>query len=102
MMLLGSVGLAWSSHSHAQTADKVHRVAVISPSELTIERFRNVALPELSRLGFIEGLNLAVTGHVGLPHRMPWLAREALATRPDVVVATSAVAIRAVKAASSF
>jgi putative ABC transport system substrate-binding protein len=75
---------------------------VISPSELTIERFRNVVVPELSRLGFIEGINLAVTAHVGLPARMPELAREALATRPEVVVATSLVAIRAVKAASSI
>jgi putative ABC transport system substrate-binding protein len=38
---------------------------------------------------------------VGLPARMPELAREAIATKPDVVVAVSNVAILAVKEASS-
>ena len=42
-----------------------------------------------------------MTTHVGPPARMPELAREAIATKPDVVVAVSTVAILAVKEASS-
>ena len=41
-----------------------------------------------------------MTTHVGPPARMPELAREAIATKPDVVVAVSTVAILAVKEAS--
>jgi len=63
--------------------------------------FRSVVLPELARLGFVEGRNLAITTHIGLPARMPELAREVLTARPDVVMATSLVAIEAMKVASS-
>src|SRR3984957_14276761 len=85
----------------AQESGRVYRVAVISPSEATIELIRNLQLPELARLGFVVGRNLTMTTHVGPPARMPELAREAIATKPDVVVAVSTVAILAVKEASS-
>ena len=63
---------------------------------------RKFELPELAHVYFVEGRNLTVTTHVALPARSaPKLAREAIATRPDVVVAVSTVAILAVKEASS-
>jgi ABC transporter substrate binding protein len=52
-------------------------------------------------VGFEVSRNLTLTTHVGPPTRMPELAREAIATRPDVVVAVSTVAILAAKEASS-
>ena len=66
-----------------------------------MEIIRNLQVPELARRGFVVGRNLTVTTYVGLPARMPELAREAIATKPDVVVAVSNVAILAVKEASS-
>jgi putative ABC transport system substrate-binding protein len=75
-------------------------MAVISPSEAAVELIQNLMLPELARLGFVVGRNLTMTTHAGLPARMPELAREAIATKPDVVVAVSTVAILAVKEAS--
>ena len=74
---------------------------MVSPSELAAEQLRSLQLPELARLGFVEGRNLTSTTHVGPPTRMPELAREAIATKPDVVIAVSTVAILAVKEASS-
>jgi putative ABC transport system substrate-binding protein len=100
LLMLAALALA-PRRSHAQAPGKVHRVANVSPSTATVEAFRRIALPELATLGFVEGRNLALTSHVGPPARMPELAREALASRPDVVVATSLVAILAVKAGSS-
>ena len=85
----------------AQAPDRLYRIAFISPSEATIEWMRKFQLPELARFGFVEGRNLTVTTHVGAPARIPELAREAIATKPDVVVAVSTVAILAVKEASS-
>jgi len=99
--LLSSAALAWCTKSYAQTPDKVHRAAVISPTATAIENWRREMIPELAGLGFTEGRNLVVTYHIGLPIRMPELAREALAARPDVVVATSDIAIREISAASS-
>ena len=85
----------------AQVPDRLYRIAFISPSEATIEWMRKFQLPELARFGFVEGRNLTVTTHVGPPARMSELAREAVATKPDVVIAVSTVAILAVKEASS-
>jgi len=98
---LGATALSWYSHSYAQAPDKVHRVAVISFSASSIETFRSFVVPELAKLGFVEGRNLAVTMHIGLLEHMPEVAREALAANPDVIVATGDPAIRAVKATSS-
>src|SRR5262249_9175565 len=70
-------------------------------SEIAVADFAKFQLPELARFGFVEGRNVTLTTHGGLPARMPELAREAIATKPDVVIATSTVAILAVKEASS-
>jgi putative ABC transport system substrate-binding protein len=76
-------------------------MAVISPAEGAVEMVRNFQLPELARRGFVVGRNLTLTTHFGPPALMPELARQAIATKPDVVVAVSTVAILAVKEASS-
>ena len=85
----------------AQEPGRLYRIAYITPSEAMVEFFRKFQLPELARFGFVEGHNLTTTTHAGPPARMPELAREAIATKPDVVVAVSTVAILAVKEASS-
>src|SRR5215467_13020705 len=85
----------------AQAPGRVYRIAFITPSEATVEHLRKFQLPELARFGFVEGRNLTLTTHVGPPARMRELAREAIATKPDVVIAVSTVAILAAKEASS-
>ena len=94
-------GALLSSLVSAQEPGRVYRMAVISPAEASVELFRIFQLPELARLGFVVGRNLTLTTHFGLPAIMPELARQAIATKPDVVVAVSTVAILAVKEASS-
>ena len=94
-------GALLPSLASAQEPGRVYRIAVISPAEGVIELIRNLQLPELARLGFVVGRNLTMTTHVGPPALMPELARQAIATKPDVVVAVSTVAILAVKEASS-
>ncbi len=85
----------------AQAPGRLYRIAFITPSEAAVEMMRKFQLPELARFGFVEGRNLTLTTHVGPPARMSELAREAVATKPDVVIAVSTVAILAVKEASS-
>jgi hypothetical protein len=73
-------GALLPSLASAQEPDRVYRMAVISPSEATVELIRNLQLPELPRLGFVVGRNLTLTTHASVPARMPKLAREAIAT----------------------
>ncbi len=80
-----------------QSADKVHRLGVLSPSASSFNRMRTTTFPELARLGFIEGRNLVVVGRFGTTAQLPALARELAATRPEVVVAVTAAAIRALR-----
>jgi hypothetical protein len=94
-------GALLPASASAQAPGRVYRIAVISPSEAPVEMIRKLQLPELARVGFVEGRNLTLTTHVGVPVRIPELAREAMAATPDVVIAVSTVAILAVKEASS-
>jgi putative ABC transport system substrate-binding protein len=99
--LLAVLGVLPPAPVSAQAPGRLYRIAFITPSEATVEACRKFQLPELARFGFVEGRNLTMTTHVGPPARMPELAREAIATKPDVVIAVSTVAILAVKEASS-
>jgi putative ABC transport system substrate-binding protein len=101
LFLLAVLGVALlPASASAQAPGRLYRIAVISPSEAQIETIRKLLLPELARFGFVEGRNLALTTHVGQPARLAELAHEAIATRPDVAVAVSTVAILAAKEAS--
>jgi putative ABC transport system substrate-binding protein len=97
---LAVLGVLLPASVSAQTPDRLYRIALITPSEATVEMIRKFQLPELARFGFVEGRNLTMTTHVGPPARIPELARDAIATKPDVVIAVSTVAILAVKEAS--
>ena len=85
-------GALLPSLASAQEPGRVYRMAVISPAEGAVGMIRDLQMPELARLGFVEGRNLTSTTHVGPPARIPELAREAIATKPDVVIAVSTVA----------
>ena len=72
---------------HAQTPNRIYRLGhlgITGPSETLT---REITLPELAKLGFVEGRNLVFDGRVGEPDALPGLMRELLAARPDAVVA---------------
>lgn len=95
---LGSMSAApWTG---AAAQDKVYRLAVISPSALTAEEIRTVVFPELARLGFVEGRNLVTSMHVGDQAALSKLGQDALATRPDVIIAAANTSVRAILAHS--
>src|SRR5688572_28408511 len=80
----------------AQEPSRSYRIRVIAPSEGSIALIRQHTLPELARRGFVEGRNLVVDDRFGTPERIGALAHELVSTRPNVVVAVSDTAIRAV------
>jgi putative ABC transport system substrate-binding protein len=90
-----SIGLAAS----AENAEKVYRLGVLSPGAGPVERVRTITLPELATLGFIEGRNLVVDVRAGTRERLPALAHDLVSNRPDVIIAVSATAIRAIQQA---
>jgi len=59
-----------------------------------------VIIPELGRLGFVEGANLQVEYRVGVDE-LPRLAREMGDRSPDVIFAIASLATRAVQQAST-
>jgi ABC-type uncharacterized transport system substrate-binding protein len=79
----------------AQAPNRVYRLGHLAPSAISETLTREIALPELARLGFVEGRNLVFDGHVGEPDALPGLMRELLAARPDAVVAIGPAALAA-------
>ena len=82
------------------TPEKVFRLAELATSRESLEITRAETLPELARLGFREGRNLALDERAGDATAMEGLARELLRANPDVVIAIGADAIRAAAGAT--
>jgi putative tryptophan/tyrosine transport system substrate-binding protein len=101
---LVSVALVAAAPALAQNSGKIWRLGVLtlptSTSSPVFETFRSVVFPELAKQGYVEGGNLVVEIRVGAPDKLPELARELVANRPDVVIAVSSWAIDAVRQAS--
>jgi putative tryptophan/tyrosine transport system substrate-binding protein len=98
-----AVALAAPTSTLAQSSGKVWRLGVLTTSGTgpPFDTFHSVTFPELAKQGFVEGSNLSVEVRVGAPNKLPELARELVATRPDAVVAVSGWAIRAIGQASA-
>ena len=79
-------------------AERVRRVGLLTPIPSASEAFRTRALPSLRQQGFTEGRNLALEVRVGSPAQMPDLARDLVATKPDVIVAISSFPLLAARA----
>ena len=91
--LVGGVAAAWPLAVRAQQPAKTKRVAMVHPSakvdDLTINgpaAFK-AFFEELSRLGYVEGQNLAVERYSGegRPERYIGLAREVVSSHPDLI-----------------
>ena len=81
--------------ARAQQPAKMKRLAIIHPTtkpeDLSIggDPDYTIILEEIKRLGYVEGVNLTVDRYSaeGHPERFPELARQIVATRPDVIFA---------------
>jgi putative ABC transport system substrate-binding protein len=96
LALIGGAAIVWCSSARAQQRT-LPLVAFLSPrtSEVNIDVFRR----GLRELGYVEGQNIAleVRSAEGDNRRLPALAAELAALKPDVIVTNSEPAIRAVK-----
>ena len=76
---------------------------MLTPNQFGAESIRQITLPELAKLGFEEGRNLTyqVFSADDVPERLPPLAAELVATKPDVIIAVGPSSIRAAHRATS-
>jgi ABC-type uncharacterized transport system substrate-binding protein len=80
-------------------ADNEYRLAILSPSAGAVQHIRTTAVAELARHGFVEGRNLVIETRAAPTERLVSAARELVASKPGVVIATGSAAIRALQGA---
>ena len=99
--IVGLAGtVAFPLAARAQTPNRIYRLGHLANSADSEAYTRQITLPELARLGFVEGRNLVFDARVGEPDSLPGLMRELLAAQPDAVVAVAGDAIAAASAAT--
>jgi putative tryptophan/tyrosine transport system substrate-binding protein len=99
LFFMGLVAVAMFAGQGALARDAagVYRLGILSPAAGPVQVIRGIALPELTRLGFVEGKNLTVEARVGLTEELPTVARDLASTHPEVIIAVGAAAIRAIR-----
>jgi putative ABC transport system substrate-binding protein len=91
---LGAAGL-WPLATRAQQATKIKRVAMIHPASADMriggDPYYSIIFEEMKRLGYVEGVNLMVDRRSaeGRFDRFPEIARDVVATRPNVIYVLS-------------
>ena len=84
----------------AQMPPRIFRLGQLGNSPLAETLTRDITLPELARLGFVEGRNLVFDARVGEPSAMTKIASDLLTTRPDAIVTIGPAALAATAASS--
>lgn len=84
----------------AQTPGRVYRLGHLANTSTGETLTREIALPELAKLGFVEGRNLVFTSHVGEPTALPGLMLELLTAKADAIIAIGPAALKVAGAAT--
>ena len=87
-----------------QTSTKVYRIGVLDMAPPDLRQPNQMAFyDELRQRGYVEGQNLVVERRnaAGKPDQLPTVAKELVALRPDLIVASGPQPNRAVKDATS-
>jgi putative tryptophan/tyrosine transport system substrate-binding protein len=96
--LLGGTAAAWPLAGHAQQADQVRRIGVLTVAtrdDLEIKARLAAFLHELQRLGWTEGRNVRIDlrGSAGDPVASRQQATELVALKPDVILAMGSLPV---------
>lgn len=95
LALVGAFSAVRPTLARAQTPGRVYRLGHLADSARTEALTRETTLPELARLGFVEGRNLIFDARVGEPDALPGLMRDLVAGQPDAIIAVGGPAIAA-------
>ncbi len=91
----GLVAASLPLRAGAQTSGRMFRLAHLANSAASEDYTRKITLPELARLGFVEGRNLVFEGRVGQPDALPGLAADLIANKPDAILSVGPALIAA-------
>ena len=92
---------AVATRARAQAPNRMYRLGHLANAADSEAFTRQITLPELARLGFVEGRNLVFDARVGPPDALPRLMEELLAAKPDAIVAVGPAIAVAGKATRS-
>jgi putative ABC transport system substrate-binding protein len=105
VILLGGAAVAWPLAARAQQADKVARIAILSPQPIPrdIDPLFGPFLRALRDRGYVEGQTIAIEYRFaeGQVQRLPDLAAELVKLKVEVIVAVAPAAIHAAAAATA-
>src|SRR3954470_16753557 len=97
--------LAWgAANARAQAPGQMYRLGVLGPGDASswlASPMRTITLAKLAEYGFAEAHNLRVDVRYRRGEALVGVARELVATQPDVIVAISRSAILAARRATS-
>jgi putative ABC transport system substrate-binding protein len=99
MLFLTAVLALAATSLHGQTANKVWRLAVLSP--IDFESIRRNILDELGRHALVEGRDFIVDWRTGTTEQLPDLAQSIVATKPDAIIAVSDWAVQSAREATT-
>lgn len=102
---LGGIAATWPfgagmMPARAQAPGRTYRLGHLSITGPSEGLSRQIVLPELARLGFVEGRNLVFDGRAGARNELPVAMGALLDARPDVVIAVGDAAVAAAAAAT--
>jgi putative ABC transport system substrate-binding protein len=104
VVAIGGALLGVSASARPQTVATPHRIGILYASaRADAEFFVELLRPELAKLGWVDGQNvvlLEARSAEGRNDRLPSVATELVAQRPDVILVQSAPATRAAMAAT--
>jgi len=84
-----------------QSQGKIYRLDVLTQADISVRSVRTFVLPELAKLGFVDGSNLITDIHVGDVKALPQLAREMVDRAPDAILTVATPSGRAARKATS-
>src|SRR5262245_600290 len=88
--------MVFAAPASAQTtANRIYRLAELAPNQASITITRAETIPELARLGFVEGQNLRMDERFGDAAALGRDAAELARTKPDAIIAIGPDAIDA-------
>ena len=98
--LLAGAFAAAASPTLAQTPKRVYRLGHLGNTTTSETRTRETVLPELAKLGIVEGRNFVFDGRIGEADAQPALMLDLLAKQPDAIVVVGTTAVRTAAAAT--
>ena len=99
--LLGGA-VAWPRAVRAQQGDPMRRLGVLQPAledDTEVLIWKTVFVQRLQELGWTEGRNLVIESRFGAvgSNRIPDFAKELVALRPDVILASGTASVTALR-----